>query len=152
MDRNDLISREDLKIELTKQIAYFGERAHTQSDENEIIAYSRCKDGLLLARQIVDNAPTNNPEITEKQAILFLINSGWIVNHDKELREKWKRPQGNWNYLRTGMCICPFCGAMPHTFYKNYCAKCGADLRQDNKPDRQITIEEYMQSLKGENQ
>ena len=58
---NDLISREDLKIEITKQIAYFGERAHTQSDEKEKYAYEHCKDGLMLARQIIDNAPSAKP-------------------------------------------------------------------------------------------
>lgn len=42
---------------------------------------------------LINNAPT--VEITEKQAILLLINSGWLVNHDKELREKWERPQGD---------------------------------------------------------
>lgn len=24
---------------------------------------------------------------------------------------------------------CPYCGAMPHKLYKNFCAKCGADMR-----------------------
>ena len=45
---------------------------------------------------IIENAPTVEPEITEKQAILLLINNGWLVNHDKELREKWARPHGKW--------------------------------------------------------
>ena len=45
---------------------------------------------------LIDSAPTVETEITEKQAILLLINNGWLVNHDKELREKWKRPQGEW--------------------------------------------------------
>ena len=65
----------------------------------------------------------------EKQAILLLINSGWLVNHDKELRKKWERPQGEWNEIQAGMFACPFCGAMPHKLYKNYCAKCGAELK-----------------------
>ena len=52
------------------------------------------KFGIEKAIQLIDNAPTATPEITEKQAILLLINNGWLVNHDKELREKWKRPQG----------------------------------------------------------
>ena len=40
------------------------------------------------------------------------------------------RPHGEWNYIQAGMCICPFCGAMPHKLYKNYCAKCGAELKE----------------------
>ena len=40
-----------------------------------------------------------------------------------------ERPQGEWNYIQAGMCVCPFCGAMPHKLYKNYCAKCGAELK-----------------------
>lgn len=49
-----------------------------------------------LNEYVIDCMPTIEPEITEKQAILFLINSGWLVNHDKELREKWEKPQGEW--------------------------------------------------------
>lgn len=49
------------------------------------------------------NGTIYNPtaEITEKQAILLLINSGWLVNHDKELRERWERPQGEWIPIKT---------------------------------------------------
>lgn len=46
-----------------------------------------------------------------------------------EILEKNQRPQGEWNYIQAGMCVCPFCGAMPHKLYKNYCAKCGAELK-----------------------
>jgi hypothetical protein len=49
---------------------------------------------LDLAIKALEEKPT--VEITEKQAILLLINNGWLVNHDKELREKWERPQGEW--------------------------------------------------------
>lgn len=38
-------------------------------------------------------------------------------------------PQGKWNYIQADMCVCPFCGAMPHKEYKNYCAKCGAKMK-----------------------
>ncbi len=97
MDRNDLISREDLRVELTKQIAYFGDRAHTQSDENEKMAYSHCKDGLLLARQIVDNAPAVEILNYDGQVVPDALH-GWIYE------------------------------------------------------DRQISIEEYLEQMKGENQ
>lgn len=44
-----------------------------------------------------------------------------------------ERPQDEWNYIQADMCVCPFCGAMPHKLYKNFCAKCGADLRGEEK-------------------
>lgn len=46
-------------------------------------------------RGVIDNAPTVEPEITEKQALTKIINSGWLVKHDKELRDRWERPQGD---------------------------------------------------------
>lgn len=73
---NDLISREALKEEIDS----WGMNDYEPADFIDAI----------------DNAPTVIPEITEKQAILLLINNGWLVNHDKELREKWERPQGEW--------------------------------------------------------
>lgn len=39
------------------------------------------------------------------------------------------RNTGSWNYIQAGMAVCPFCGAVPHKLYKDYCAKCGADMR-----------------------
>lgn len=71
---------------------------------NDLISRERLKNTILLGNydtqskilSAIDNAPTVEPEITEKQAILFLINNGWLVNHDKELRERWERPQGEY--------------------------------------------------------
>ena len=81
---NDLISREALK----KALNYIYDCAYIDSKSKEGIASDIIDE--------IDNAPTVEPEITEKQAILFLINNGWLVNHDKELRERWERPQGEW--------------------------------------------------------
>lgn len=39
-----------------------------------------------------------------------------------------ERKEGYWNEIQAGMPVCPFCGAMPHKLFKNYCAKCGAHL------------------------
>ena len=75
----------------------------------------------------IDKAPT--VELTEEQAIDKLNETGWLIRHDKEMTE---RPQGEWNYIQAGMCVCPFCGAIPHKLYKNYCAKCGADMRKED--------------------
>ena len=44
-----------------------------------------------------------------------------------------ERPHGEWNHIQAGMCVCPFCGAMPHKLYKDFCANCGADLRPEKK-------------------
>ena len=58
----------------------------------------------------IDSAPTVEPEITEKQAITKIINSGWLVKHDKELLEKWERPQGEWIDYDNTFYKCPECG------------------------------------------
>ena len=41
-----------------------------------------------------------------------------------------ERPQGEWNEIQAGMFACPFCGARPHKDFKNFCAKCGADMQK----------------------
>lgn len=73
-----------------------------------------------LIASIIDNAPT-----------VEIPNYGSQIVPDN--LQGWKyeeRPHGEWNYIQADMCICPFCGAMPHKLYKNYCAKCGADMRK----------------------
>lgn len=59
----DLISREDLIIEITKQIAHFKDKANTTSINQDKLAYSLTATGLELARNIIDIAPA--AEITE---------------------------------------------------------------------------------------
>ena len=49
------------------------------------------------------------------------------------MKDDYTRPHGKWNYIQAGLCVCPFCGAMPHKLYKNFCAKCGADMRDTKK-------------------
>ena len=41
-----------------------------------------------------------------------------------------ERPKVYWNEIQAGMLVCPFCGARPHKDFKNFCAKCGADMRK----------------------
>ena len=41
-----------------------------------------------------------------------------------------QRAKGKWNEIQAGMFACPFCGARPHKDFKNFCAKCGADMRK----------------------
>ena len=103
---NDLISREALKEEIRN---------------NKKVA-GRFIEGLIM---LIDNAPT--VDITEEQAIDKLHKTGWLPMHDKEMTE---RPQGEWNEIQAGMFACPFCGARPHKDFKNFCAKCGADMRK----------------------
>lgn len=107
---NDLISREALKKAL-----------HNFFDGKVI------NEPAYILRDVfchIDSAPAI--DITEEQAIDKLHETGWLPMHDKEMTE---RPQGEWNYIQAGMCVCPFCGATPHKLYKNYCAKCGAELK-----------------------
>lgn len=96
-------------------------------------AYSAVVDGVekdIIDLSDVDNAPTVENEVTEKQAITKIINSGWLVNHDKELRDKWEIPQGEWiydeDYINPYRCDkCNY-----HNDDKtNYCPTCGADMR-----------------------
>jgi len=53
------------------------------------------------------------------------FNDGYATRREAEIR-----PQGEWNYIQAGMCICPFCGATPHKLYKNFCPKCGAKMQK----------------------
>ena len=55
----------------------------------------------------------------------YSYNSGYA-----DAKSKYERPQGMWNEIQAGMPVCPFCGAMPHKLYKNFCANCGADMRK----------------------
>lgn len=54
---NDLISREDLQIEITKQIAYFHDKANTTSIYDDKLAYNLKAAGLELARVLIETAP-----------------------------------------------------------------------------------------------
>ena len=68
----------------------------------------------------------------EKQAILLLINSGWLVNHDKELRKKWERPQGEWivHSCYKDVIICSNCNSGDNRWHKDFkfCPNCGAKM------------------------
>ena len=80
---------------------------------------------------IIDNAPTVEPEITEEQAIDKLHETGWLVNHDKEMTE---RPKGEWkDYSDEGYVECPFCGSATtcddNKDELHYCWNCGSELR-----------------------
>ena len=71
-------------------------------------------------------------EIPDDNSIVkwkYKDNEGWKSAEISDLIKAYERPQGQWNYIQAGMAVCPFCGAMPHKEYKNFCAKCGADMR-----------------------
>lgn len=132
MDRNDLISRSELKkCAIPCQI------------------HNGALTDLCVPLYQIDNAPT--VELTEEQAINKLHETGWLIRHDKEMTE---RPQGEWIMVKDEKwgdnVKCPFCGKELAGTDLNFCCKCGADMQQNKEPDKQITIEEYMQSLKGE--
>lgn len=100
--KGDLISRSALREAIFKRQYYI--------------------DGVDEVYNAIDNAQA--VEITEKQAILLLINSGWLVNHDKELREKWERPQSEW--------LCPNCYLYEQTNddYCQYAGECTINCRK----------------------
>lgn len=131
MPKGDLISREALKedLELSKYII--------PSDLNRLLnaEINRCIEAI-------DNAPTVESEITEKQAITKIINSGWIIKHDKELRDRWERPQGEWLEMKRKIdnrhyvfiFKCPFCGYIEKC-KANFCGKCGAEMKMRTTAD-----------------
>lgn len=101
--KGDLISREALKKAFENLAS---------DDYNEPIWYQK------TVFETIDNAPT-----VEYPFYQEAYQTGYEEG-------KNERPQGEWNYIQAGMCVCPFCGAMPHKLYKNFCAKCGADMRK----------------------
>lgn len=58
----DLISREALKIEIEKQIAYCDDKSKHQSDMEEVLRYANTSYGLRLAHNYIVNAPTVEPK------------------------------------------------------------------------------------------
>ena len=70
---------------------------------------------------IIDNAPTADDWQKYSDAL-------WKNAYERGKQDA--RPQGEWNYIQAGMCICPFCGATPHKQYKNFCPKCGAKMQK----------------------
>ena len=126
---NDLISRSELKKAMQTEIA------NVPQPDTDADYYVGVKQGLKLAETLINNASTVSSEITEKQAILLLINNGWLVNHDKELREKWERPQGEWKVYahQGGIPIADYCTNCKYEmkWYRNkynFCPKCGAKM------------------------
>jgi len=112
---NDLISREALKEKLKER--YYN-------------------DGLdiVTAIELIDNAPAVEPFEPDYVGAerLKARQRGYEAGYrngmemGKTLNPKIK--QGDWNYIQAGMPICPFCGAIPHKNYHEFCAKCGAKL------------------------
>ena len=109
---NDLISREALKKQLKAKI-------DLDQDDEFTRGYNI---GISACVELIDNAPS-----VEVYTCTDLINEN--KKGFNTARRLYERPQGEWNYIQAGMCVCPFCGATPHKEYKNFCAKCGADMR-----------------------
>ena len=91
--------------------------------EKGIKGYEEYNQGLATALDLIDIAPTVDT---------------YTIEDIQEVRENAlilgaklaQRPQGCWNEIQAGMFACPFCGARPHKDFKNFCAKCGADMRK----------------------
>ena len=119
-NKGDLISREALKETIIKICGKCSNNI-TEYDENHI-PNGNCAIWHIL--NMIDNAPTVEAIPTELHEKILDKAEGELLECQSNLR-----PQGEWNYIQAGMCVCPFCGAMPHKEYKNFCAKCGADMR-----------------------
>lgn len=87
-NKGDLISREALKETIIKICGKCSNNI-TEYDENHM-PNGNCAIWHIL--NMIDNAPTVNPKITVEQAIDKLLETGWLVRHDKEMTE---RPQGD---------------------------------------------------------
>lgn len=73
--QGDLISRSDLKIEVSKQIAYCDDKSKHQSDLDEVLRYANTAYGLRLAQICIDNAPgVESFTQKEKEEIADAIN------------------------------------------------------------------------------
>lgn len=68
------------------------------------------------------------PDIIEKLTAEMVSIIKDVLPQIVEAAKDNARPEGKWNYIQTGMAVCPFCGATPHEQYKNFCAKCGARM------------------------
>ena len=81
----------------------------------------------------IDNAPTVEPEVIKDllPEVIAIIKD--VMPQIIEIAKDNVRPQGKWNYIQAGMAVCSFCGASPHKEYKDFCAKCGADMRGEKK-------------------
>ena len=114
---NDLISREDLLNAIHKVIE--------ESFGSYDIYDKGYNNGLYKASELIDSALAVETHISPEVLNQF---AKYVAEHE--------RPQGEWNEIQAGMFCCPFCGARPHKDFKNFCAKCGADMRKkegDNK-------------------
>jgi len=76
---------------------------------------------------------TNSEAISNLNHIYGIVSSDIQRSLDLAIKVLEERPKGEWNYIQADMCVCPFCGAMPHKLYKNYCAKCGAEMKGGDK-------------------
>ena len=121
-NKSDLISREALKEDFADMREGYPIFSDTEMLSTKDIA------------KIIDNAPTVE------------LRMGRMVNG---VIIPIERPQGEWAIDKSGVRWCKFCGAAEVSAWTDFCHNCGADMRQNKEPDRQITIEEYMQSLKG---
>ena len=109
----DRISREALKEAIQK----CEEEPNYQHDGET------WQNGLYMAETLIDNAP--KVEITEEQAIDKLHETGWLIEHDKEMAT---RPQGKWE-LHGMIYYCSECGHDCGESGDNFCGNCGADMR-----------------------
>ena len=102
----------DVKLFTPAQIITIIDRFSVKVEEGRKYAFSYDYDGTAIVTDL---------DAKQKEEELLGITSE-------------ERKEGYWNEIQAGMLVCPFCGAMPHKLFKNYCAKCGAHLIGGTKP------------------
>lgn len=114
----DLISRNALKEEIVKLC-------------ERINANNGITVPTLAFTRIIDNAQA--VDVISSEEGYEMYGKGYLQGYE---RGKSERPKGEWNYIQAGMCVCPFCGATPHKEYKDFCPKCGADMRKGENNEK----------------
>ena len=164
MDRNDLISRSALKEEVNKKNVVGRFNTLLLIDNAPTVDFEKLGETLNCQIRATYGSCDDCELSCPRNELIKLLNSTRPQGEWVPVSERW--PSFSGLYLVsiddlvtvahfTGACFINRKGLMidvsawqelPEPYKKD-----GADMRQDNEPDKQITIEEYMQSLKGEN-
>ena len=100
---NDLISRSELKKELSKRLWFV---SSSECDAQEII-------------NIIDNAPTVETHDT--------VNM--YCDKDTQIIVEQIRPQGEWLINANQIYKCSICGGFGNPIYFRFCPNCGAKMK-----------------------
>lgn len=117
---NDLISREALLFETRQQLAFQKEKAKLTTINIDKMSYSLVATGLQLAIDIIDNAPTVEPERPHGE--WEIVNTNEPDYHKSII--KCTNCGQKFNYI-------DLCKIAPVKCFPDFCPNCGADMRQE---------------------